>query len=98
MCQNISECLKLNRPAFGHCLLLKLVNFIALVMGQNTCVLMFWIARDKLCFSEAHLADKKWELKLKVFNSFMGILKIIKDDMCFSFLESRIWKNLSIVL
>ena len=22
MCQNISECLKLNRPGFGHCLLL----------------------------------------------------------------------------
>ena len=37
-----------------------------------------------------------WQLtcKLKVFNSFMGILKIIKNDMCFSFLESRIWKNL----
>ena len=51
-----------------------------------------WISRDKVCSSEAHLVYKK---------SGNGILKIIKMTlvyMCFSFLESRIWKNLSIVL
>ena len=41
---NISDCLKLNRPGFCHCLLSRLMNFIASIMGQNTCVLMFWIS------------------------------------------------------
>ena len=62
--------------------------FHCLNNGAKTRVLVFWISRDKVCLNEAHLFIKKWQVKLKFFNYFMGILKIIKMTlvyMCFSF-------------
>ena len=49
-------------------------------------VLMFWIFRDKVCFSEAHYFLKSVKLKDDCqFNKIMGILRRIKMTLVYMY-------------
>ena len=64
MCQNINECLKLNRQKVWLFVLCYIVDgFDCLSNGAKIHVLMFWIFREKVCLTEAHYFIKRGKLK-----------------------------------
>ena len=63
MCQNICECLKLNRQKVWLLSYVIVDGFHCLSNGAKIHVLMFWIFKEKVCFTEAHYFIKSGKLK-----------------------------------
>ena len=75
MCQNICECLKINRQKVWLLSYVIVDGFRCLSNGAKIHVLMLWIFKEKVCFTEAHYFIKSGKFEKTVFNSFMGLLK-----------------------
>ena len=63
MCQNICECLKLNRQKVWLLSYVIVDGFHCLSNGAEIHVLMFWIFKEKVCFTEAHYFIKSGKLE-----------------------------------
>ena len=63
MCQNICECLKLNRQKVWLLSYVIVDEFHCLSNGAKIHVLMFCVVKEKVCFTEAHYFIKSGKLK-----------------------------------